>query len=149
MASVNDVKKIKDKFKISSKKTYEPCGLNHIEDKDLLFCLIMGLIDGDGSVYKNKKCDAYQLTFTMHSSWVENLNHIKTFLYTYFNEEDKTMPARTKAVFTYMPQDKNKIKKYYDVSYMYICKKTLLRKIRTKAEELKIPFMKRKLGKIN
>jgi len=148
MTSVKDVKELKSKFKISSKKTYKPCDFKHIKNKKLLFSLIVGLIDGDGSISKNKNWEAYQLSFTMHSSWVDSLNYIKTFLYTYFNEEDKTMPARTKVVSTYMPQDKNKIKKDYDVSYMYICKKTLLRRIKTKAEELKIPFMKRKLGQL-
>ncbi len=148
VTSVNEVRKLKNKFHISSRKTYEPCNLQFIENQELLFSLIVGLIDGDGCVYKVKHCNSYRLSFNMHSSWVNNLNYIKSFLYSYFKELDKTRPARVKSTLTYMPQDKTKTKREYQLSFMSITKRSLLQKLKTKAIDLDIPFMDRKIGKI-
>lgn len=148
ITSVNDVQKLKNKFNISSKKTYKPCNLQNIKNQDLMFSLVVGLIDGDGCVHKRKTKNYYQLSFNMHSSWVDNLNYIKTFLYSYFKEHNKTLPARIRSAFVYMPQDKTKTKKEYKLSYMGIYKKSLLQKLKIKAIKLDLPFMERKIGQI-
>ena len=148
VTSVDEVRKIKNKFGISSQKTYKPCNLQNVGNKELLFSLIIGIIDRDGSVYKIKHTNSYNLSLNMHSNWVDNLNYIKNFLYSYFKEQNKTLPARVKSTFTHMSQDKTKTKKQYQLAFMSITKKSLLKKIVTKARELNVPFMERKLGKI-
>ena len=66
------VEKICEKFDIHKNKTYNPPKtiLNH--DKDLLKCLFIGFIDGDGSIsnqYKRKDCF---IKIKVHKSW-ENI----------------------------------------------------------------------------
>ena len=63
----NLVPKIKEKFDISNKKTYDPPkNLESIKNKDLLISLIIGFIDGDGCIANKNK--AFSLTVKCHSS---------------------------------------------------------------------------------
>jgi ferredoxin-thioredoxin reductase catalytic subunit len=62
-----------DKFDIKQDKTYDPPNtiLNH--DKELLKCLLIGFIDGDGNIenqYKRKDCF---IRIKVHKSWNEIL----------------------------------------------------------------------------
>lgn len=61
-----------DMFNIKHNKTYNPCVLNKING-DALFSLIIGFIDGDGSI--NKK--GY-LALTSHKAWLNNINFMLT-----------------------------------------------------------------------
>ena len=63
------VEKLCDKFDIKQDKTYNPPKtiLNH--DKELLKCLLVGFIDGDGNIesqYKRKDCF---IRIKVHKSW--------------------------------------------------------------------------------
>ena len=77
--------KLCDKFNIKNNKTYEPMELNNYSfNKELLFSLIIGFIDGDGcinKVYKKQDCN---LRIHLHSSWLDNLIFIENFIYYYF-----------------------------------------------------------------
>jgi len=141
----SNVRKLKNKFKITNRKTYEPCDLN-IQNEELLFSLITGIIDGDGNISKNKNCEAYTLSISLHPSWLQNLNYIKNFLYDYFNEKCNSKPAFIRERSINLPQDDKSIRKKYKLSEMYIGYRPLLIKIKKKAIQLKIPFMERKLG---
>ena len=146
---ITNVQKIKNKFGITNRKTYEPCPINQILDKELLFSLIVGIIDGDGSISKKKNCNSYTLSITLHPSWLDNLNFIKNFLYSYFEEECRSKPAFKRKRHIHLPQDNKNIKKEYELAEMYIGYRPLLYKMQKKAINLEIPFMERKLGKIN
>ena len=141
----SNVRKLKNKFKITNRKTYEPCDLN-IQNKELLFSLIIGIIDGDGSISKNKNCKAYTLSISLHPSWLLNLDYIKKFLYNYFNEKCNSKPAAIRERSINLSQDDKDIRKKYKIAEMYIGYRPLLIKMKKKAIRLKIPFMERKLG---
>ena len=145
--SIN-VKKLRNKFGITNRKTYEPCSFKYIKNDELLFSLIVGFIDGDGSISKKNNCNSYTLSFSMHPSWLSNLNYIKKFLYNYFNEECRSQPPFLRERYINLPQDPIEIKKKYQLAEMYIGYRPLLIKIRDKAIDLKLPFMKRKIGQI-
>jgi len=145
---VVNVRKIKNKFGITNRKTYEPCSLNQILVEELLFSLIVGIIDGDGSISKKKNCNSYTLSITLHPSWLDNLNLIKNFLYSYFDENCNSQPAYKRKRYINLPQDDKSIKKEYELAEIYIGYRPLLNKIKEKAINLNLPFMERKLGKI-
>lgn len=76
-----------DKFFIKSDKTYNPPNFNlYLFDKELLFSLIIGFIDGDGSIKKLYKRNDSNLTIHLHKSWEYNLIFIENFIYEYFKE---------------------------------------------------------------
>lgn len=146
LTSVKEVISLKQKFGISNRKTYVPCNLQKIKDSELLFSLIVGFIDGDGSVTQNKQFpNSYSLDIVSHPNWINNFNFIKAFIYNYFDEIDNSKPVKAIPHKTHLPQDLQ-VKKLYEIICIKLNKKTLLTKIKNKAEELNLPFMKRKLG---
>ena len=97
---------------------------------------------------KKKNCNSYTLSITLHPSWLDNLNLIKNFLYSYFDENCNSQPAYKRKRYINLPQDDKSIKKEYELAEMYIGYRPLLNKIKEKAINLNLPFMERKLGKI-
>lgn len=72
------VTKLKQKFNISDTKTYNPPNLQNLSiPSDLLTALIIGYIDGDGSIkiggYTEMEC---------HKTWLNEYNYFATFLKT-------------------------------------------------------------------
>lgn len=77
--SVMDSKFIKmlcDKFDIKENKTYNPCNINNINSDEKLLSLIIGFIDGDGSITYQFKRKDFSLRIKCHKSWYENLDYI-------------------------------------------------------------------------
>lgn len=67
---------LREKFGICNNKTYHPCDITKIKDEDLLLSLIIGFIDGDGSITKqSNRTDAF-MRIKCHSSWLFNLQFI-------------------------------------------------------------------------
>jgi hypothetical protein len=147
VTSVNEVRALREKFGITNRKTYEPCNIQKIEDKDLLFSLIIGFIDGDGSVSKNEH-NGHILYVVGHSSWINNFIFMKSFIYDLFNEEKNYKIPQVKKRFTTLPQDKDKIKKQYYAASFYISRYKILQAMKDKADELGLPYLRRKLGQI-
>jgi len=148
LTNVLVVKSLKEKFSIKSNKTKVPCSIKHIKNEDLLFSLIIGFIDGDGCVYKNKTCNSFSMSIVSDVSWHENIKLMETFLYRYCDEGFVKVQCKIRKHKTYLPQDKKKVKKEYDICKTQIGRRSLLEKIKKEAQRLKLPFMKRKLGKI-
>jgi hypothetical protein len=146
LTSVKEVQALKEKFHISNRKTYEPCNLKEIKDSDLLFSLIIGYIDGDGSV--TKQGNGFSIYVVAHPCWVDNLTYMKSFLHSYSNDETPHSSAKVIVNMTSLPQDPTKTKKPYQIAYFKINRKSLLLAIKKKAGELHLPFLERKLGKI-
>lgn len=69
------VDKLKEKFSISSRKTYEPCNIS-IENDDLFLAWLIGFIDGDGCIYKTKRMSYPAIQIAIHESWINNLQYI-------------------------------------------------------------------------
>lgn len=57
---------LSEKFKITNNKTYEPCNLLNILNEDLLFSLIIGFIDGDGTISQKG------IGIVSHKNWYNN-----------------------------------------------------------------------------
>ena len=125
-SALNQIKNI---FKISSRKTYEPCSIDWIKDDHLLFSLSVGMIDGDGCICnEHNKC---RIIIGLHQNWSENLEFIQNFLYKIFNVSlESSISMRNNGAI------------------MVISKRELITKIKKKAEELYLPFLKRKWKRI-
>ena len=141
------VSHLKSKFAITSNKTYEPCDIQSIQNKELLFSLIIGFIDGDGCICKNIHCDAHSISVVGHANWHANHQYMQDFLYNYFGETNETKGARIREVMASLPQNPEK-KGPYKRSDFSLHKKALLAKIKAHAQKLSLPIMERKWGKI-
>ncbi len=112
---------LSDKFKWQSNKTKNPPLIPNLS-RDQLFSLIVGFIDGDGSIHKKGtikiKCD---------SSWKDILD----LFYFELTGEDKKFNITT-----------------CGCSIMYISKLETLFSIKEKAQSLNLPIMDRKWNKI-
>jgi len=127
--------KLCEKFNIKSNKTYQPMDLNTYSfNKELLFSLIIGFIDGDGSIHKIYKREDSNLRIHLHKNWLNNLIFIENFLYDYFNyNKDK--------VLSKVGND--------GYSLLTISDNTLLKKIKKECIKLNLPTMSRKWNNID
>lgn len=72
--------KIRNKFNLLKNKTYNPPNIDYYNlfGKDLYYCLIIGIIDGDGCIRESG--GTVHITLEIHKSWFnflsEILNHI-------------------------------------------------------------------------
>ncbi len=120
---------LKNKFGILSDKTHNPCIINNIKNEKLLFSLIAGFIDGDGSIHKSY--GRTSLAIKCHYSWFENLE----FMLNVLCDGDKK---------TY----KTRINKD-NLAYFFITDLSILKKIKEKVLELNLPVLKRKWDNID
>jgi hypothetical protein len=127
--------KICEKFDIRSNKTYSPPNFNLYHfNKELLFSLIVGIIDGDGSISKVFKREDSNLRIHLHKSWLNNLVFIENFIYDYFLIE--------------------KVKIYSKIgndgySILTLSNNTLLKEIKKECIRLNLPIMERKWDNID
>lgn len=115
------VVKIKEFFNWKTNKTKNPLYIPPMSD-DQLFSLIIGFIDGDGSISKSG-----HITVKCDSSWKENLE----FFYQQLSGNDKDFNITS-----------------CGCSIFYICDYPTLRNIKQKAISLKLPIMNRKWDRI-
>ncbi len=73
---VKTIPVLRAKFGISNIKTYEPSKIDWIIDNKLFLALVIGFIDGDGSMRKVHKRNDYQIVIKCHSSWTKVLEYI-------------------------------------------------------------------------
>lgn len=111
---------LKNKFKWKSNKTKNPVDISNLSDEQL-FSLIIGFIDGDGSI-NNKS-----ITVKCDKKWKNILNK---FYYCLVGEYKE---------FNYVD----------NCSIFYINKHEYLKSIKIKALSLSLPIMERKWDKIN
>lgn len=120
---------LKEKFKISSNKTYNPCKIINIKDKNLLFSLIIGFVDGDGSIQTDKVKTS--LVVKCHSSWFKNLELMLNIL----------CDGNKKTYKTRINKD--------NLAYFFISDLNILKKIKQKVLKLNLPILKRKWDNID
>lgn len=111
-----------NKFDIKSNKTYNPPNLSFIKNKDLLFALSIGFIDGDGCIDNQTNRSDCKLRIKCHSSWVNNLEFIYNI--------------------------KSKINNQ-GYAYINITNSILLKELKRKAIFLNLPILNRKWDKID
>lgn len=70
---IDTVEAICNKFNILKQKTYNPPSNLHTFQKDYLYCILAGFIDGDGSIQNQSGREDFFLRIKNHSSWLEVL----------------------------------------------------------------------------
>ena len=123
---------LRQKFGIQNNKTHHPCHIVKIKNKDLLLSLIIGFIDGDGSISKQtNRTDAF-MRIKCHSSWLFNLQFIS-------NTICKDCDLKPNIA---------KINKqgYAAVAFS---NSIILKFLKAKGKELKLPVLKRKWNLID
>lgn len=120
-----------DKFGIYSRKTYNPPDLPIIENNNLFFSLLIGFIDGDGSIstVNNKYTE---IRIKIHKTWDVLLQN---FIYRLYNFIGVSSP-----------------KGRYIKDKYYVCtigNSKAMRLLKNKAIELKLPILQRKWNKID
>ena len=140
------IKNLRKNFNIKNNKTINPCNIQSIDNKDLLFSLIVGFFDGDGCLTKNKKYESYTFNLVGHPSWIDNFEFMFNFLFNTFDIKITNKKPFIKNVNVILPQ--NNYKTNHELCTFNITNKELIYKIKEKADELNLPYLDRKLGKI-
>ena len=71
----NSASIIRCKYKIESNKTKQPPDLSSLSEVDK-FCVMIGFVDGDGSIqYQTSRTDC-KISIKCHSSWLDNLRFL-------------------------------------------------------------------------
>ena len=87
--SVEVMSKLREKFNITSNKTYNPVKLDTVGDNDKITAMIIGIIDGDGCIRITKRSNTPVIAIKMHKSWVDNLCYLTGFI---SNQIDADIP---------------------------------------------------------
>jgi len=149
---VNDIWAIRtlmDKLGIESSqaKTYNPPSKLFALKPDHLFCLIVGYTDGDGCIMlkKQKNGKFPFMTYTAYKAWMPIFERFEPFLYEYFGLE-KNSKAKHIGIVHYenMPIEKRDRTVKWDIP-----DNRLIKAMKRKAIELKLPIMARKWSKVN
>ena len=109
-------------FDVKHNKTYEPCNISHLTG-DKLFSLIIGFIDGDGSISEKGA-----LQIKCHKSWLENMN----FMIRHLSGDNKYCGIVNKE----------------GLALVILTKIEIMKKTRKRAEMLNLPFLKRKWTRV-
>lgn len=147
LTNVKTVSRLRAKFGITNCKTYEPCNLDVLPKNDLLFALVIGFIDGDGSISKAKHTkNAYTISVVGHASWLTNFSLMKKFLTEYFSTDKELSSAWTRELQVKLPQNSHTT--LHHLAYFSISYRPLIFQMKQRADDLGLPYLKRKFGKI-
>lgn len=126
------VPKIREKFSISSRKTYDPCDISKIKNDNLFISLVIGFIDGDGCIKKQHGRKDCAISIKCHSSWLNNLQYISDRICGILGLKPNTAIINKKG-------------------YANVCfsNSIILKFLKNKSKKLKLPFLKRKWDNIN
>ncbi len=129
-----NIKKVKEKFDIQSRKTYKPPQLDIYSNMsdDLFLSLLAGFIDGDGSIqYQYKRSDC-RLSIKLHNSWKPFLELIRDKIIQLF-----------KIIFPEPKQNKD------GYALLSISNNEILRNLKLKILSLNLPIMNRKWDRVH
>jgi hypothetical protein len=120
------VLKLKKEFDIRSNKTYNPPQKLPTKSIDKLLSLLVGLIDGDGSIPKRKN-GSVTIEIGMHKSWEQYVKNIIKLMYEVCGETYSHHPYYNKNIFC-----------------IQISNPIIIKFLKRKAKEFNLPFLKRK-----
>lgn len=123
---------LRQKFKIQNNKTHHPCDIKWIKNNNLLLSLIIGFIDGDGSIRKQSRRQDCQITIKCHSSWFLNLQFISDTICNLCNLKPNATRINKEG--------------YAIINFT---NSIILKFLKAKGRELKLPVLKRKWDIIN
>ena len=68
-----DIPRFMEEYGIQFRKTYNPIDFNILRNysREQLLALLIGIIDGDGSIQPNSSPNAFCITITAHKSWLK------------------------------------------------------------------------------
>lgn len=119
---VSTIAKLKEMYGIESNKTYHPPTLRYLLTEHQKFCLMMGFIDGDGSIqYQTGRTDV-KLSIKVHESWAEFLSWL-------FGKTARINNA--------------------GYAYIGIADNTILREFKNRALSIELPILKRKWDRVD
>lgn len=116
-------------YGVKFRKTYNPCDFEHLKQftKDQLWCLLAGIIDGDGSItYKHNKKSVF-IRIAAHNCW---MSFYKSFM------EYLEIP------YTIIPQNNA------DAFSVSIQNKKFIYELEKKLRAFNLPLMDRKWGRV-
>jgi intein/homing endonuclease len=127
----NVIPKLRKKFGICNNKTHNPCKID-ISDRDLFLAFLIGFIDGDGCICKNKNREDSHIKIKCHSSWLANFESFRKQL-------SKILQVEV---------SEPKINKQGYANWN-ITNTAILRTLKLKTQELDLPVLQRKWNRIN
>jgi len=102
------VPRIIEKFSIPNNKTYNPPSFSSYNFTDeQLIAMIIGFIDGDGSINSIRRDSNFRITIHSHISWKENLDFMNTCLHNYFGYTIANSVTIDKRGFAYLSVGKS------------------------------------------
>lgn len=74
----NSIPIVMDKYGIIRNKTYNPIDFSIFEKypKELIMSMLIGIIDGDGNIQKNRSSNAFTIDISSHRLWVDFYNNL-------------------------------------------------------------------------
>ncbi len=129
----NVIEKISEKFNLKPKKTYNPPDCKIFEQFEInqILSLIIGYIDGDGCIYKNKNGNI-DIKIVSHESWI--------FVFEFWQ---KCIEKKFKTKIPFSKINKSKI------SQKKFSKKQIIFELKKFVEENNLPVLERKWNKIS
>jgi hypothetical protein len=124
------IPKIIDKFNFKPSKTYNPPNLTYLKNDDFFLSFLIGFIDGDGSIMKRKDREEYKLAIKLHPSWYDNLKYFQ-------NRISVITSSNGNCLYNYK----------YPIYMINDFK--ILKFLKSKTIEFKLPVLNRKWYKIN
>lgn len=138
------IPKLCDRFSIKSDKTRNPPDLSAIKDNtNLMLAMLIGLIDGDGYIFRSKDCHASYMKLMCHMSWTVIYRQFCSFLINNFNNEGESPHC----YIGHLNKNINGCKRKYLNFAIY--DHHLLKILKRKAIQMNLPFMKRKWNDVD
>jgi len=128
---VEIVPKIRAKFGITNRKTYEPSKID-CHDDNLFISLVIGIIDGDGNISHQTRREDCFIRIKCHKTWLDNLQKISN---------------RLAKILSLKPNIAEINKQGY--ANIYFSNSIIVKFIKKKVIELNLPVLKRKWNKID
>lgn len=123
---------LKKEFGINSNKTYNPPAAVSTKSPEKIISLFIGLVDGDGSIPKRKRIGNATIEMCMHRSWETYVKTIVEIIFDVCGEVYNHHPYYDKATFR-----------------IQISNPIVTKFLKKKADEFKIPYLKRKWDNIH
>lgn len=101
--------KLREKFNIDSRKTYNPCNIKGIDNDSLFLALVVGFIDGDGCIKKLHRRKDSSICIKIHANWIDNLNYMSSRIYNIFNLGESQKATITNSGYAYINFSNHKV----------------------------------------
>jgi len=138
------IPKLCDRFSVKNDKTRNPPDLSAIKNnKTLMLAMLIGLIDGDGCIFRAKDCRASYMKLMCHTSWTGIYQHFCDFLISNFSNNGEKPHCYVNF------SNKNKSGRKNKYLNFVIYDNYLLKTLKREAIRMNLPIMDRKWDKVD